>query len=719
MESSRPPLRAIAAAAVLAVLISVPTASSPTGVAAATFTVTNTLDAGAGSLRQAILNANASAGTHDTIVFSLAGCPCTITLASSLPTITDNLTITGPGSASLIISGNFAHRVLDLGAGKSLIISGVTITRGNVPNSEALLYDGYGAGIRNASFGTLTVSDSAFIQNRAGYRGGAIYSAGSLTVINSTFTDNWAASYVGDPPWPLEGSGGGAIFTTGLAPIVIQGSMFGANVAGEGGAIYHGDGGFFLTAGLLTVSDSTFLNNDALKKTGGRGGAVFTRTDEGAGITGSFFANNTACCTAEGFPRGGALANLGQLTVVGSDFHRNGSPSGDGGDVWNGALGSLSIASSSFRESGWRDESERGGGIWNAGTLGLVNSTIAGSTNRAAIEGGGIWNSGTFVLANSTVTRSQASAGGGIWNFGTFSVVHSTITANTAGQGGGIRNSGSLTSLSSIIGGNAASSDPDVHGPITASHTLTGSTVGILDPAGLADHGGSTRTIALVRSPDNPAINAAGSASCIAAPVSSVDQRGLPRPTGACDIGAYEAQLPTIAALPDVSIPADGPSGSVATWDAPAADDGLGNALSANCAPTSGSTFPAGSTTVVTCSATDATGFTAETSFSVTVGPWVDPAGSPTATPDPTGPAAPTGEPTATPTLGPTATSGQSEGPTGTPQVDDPSPIVTLPPTAALPGSPSTSDSILPSLAVLAAISMLGATFLPRSRRRP
>ena len=60
--------------------------------AAATFTVTNTGDSGAGSLRQAITDANTAAGL-DTIAFNVsgAGCDgggvCTITPASQLPTI--------------------------------------------------------------------------------------------------------------------------------------------------------------------------------------------------------------------------------------------------------------------------------------------------------------------------------------------------------------------------------------------------------------------------------------------------------------------------------------------------------------------------------------------------------------------------------------------------------------------------------------------------------
>src|SRR5437016_4418481 len=58
--------------------------------------VTNTADSGPGSLRQAILDSNASAGVLDTIAFNVsgAGCTgspaiCTIGPSTGLPTISD------------------------------------------------------------------------------------------------------------------------------------------------------------------------------------------------------------------------------------------------------------------------------------------------------------------------------------------------------------------------------------------------------------------------------------------------------------------------------------------------------------------------------------------------------------------------------------------------------------------------------------------------------
>lgn len=77
----------------------------------ATYTVTNTNDSGAGSLRQAILDANANAGA-DTISFNLGSTGLAISLSSALPTITGQITLDGwtqsgySGVPTVIIDGN-------------------------------------------------------------------------------------------------------------------------------------------------------------------------------------------------------------------------------------------------------------------------------------------------------------------------------------------------------------------------------------------------------------------------------------------------------------------------------------------------------------------------------------------------------------------------------------------------------------------------------------
>ncbi|WP_367848130.1 cadherin domain-containing protein [Rhodoferax sp. WC2427] len=94
----------------------------------ATYTVTNTNNTGAGSLRQAITDANANAGT-DTINFNIAGTGVhTITLSSALPSITGTVVIDATTDDSFAANGNKPAIVLD---GNSLNADGLVLASGS------------------------------------------------------------------------------------------------------------------------------------------------------------------------------------------------------------------------------------------------------------------------------------------------------------------------------------------------------------------------------------------------------------------------------------------------------------------------------------------------------------------------------------------------------------------------------------------------------------
>ncbi len=105
---------------------------------AATFTVTNTEDSGAGSLRQAILDANANSGA-DAINFNITGsAPFTIMVQADLPIITEAVTIDGmtqpgfTGKPIIEISGNPQQSRPGLTiTGGSSVIRGLALNRSN------------------------------------------------------------------------------------------------------------------------------------------------------------------------------------------------------------------------------------------------------------------------------------------------------------------------------------------------------------------------------------------------------------------------------------------------------------------------------------------------------------------------------------------------------------------------------------------------------------
>ncbi len=117
--------------------------------------------------------------------------------------------------------------------------------------------------------------------------------------------------------------------------------------------------------------------------------------------------------------------------------------------------------------------------------------------------------------------------------------------------------------VNSIIAGNTAAGlgqeIADVIDTVTTSviGVPDGLTLGdILVPAGLANNGGPTQTIALAQVTGNPAIDTGTSAVCAAAR-GQRPRPAWPAPSAACDIGAYEIQPP----LPDAAMTQPEPFG--------------------------------------------------------------------------------------------------------------------------------------------------------------
>jgi hypothetical protein len=178
---------------------------------------------------------------------------------------------------------------------------------------------------------------------------------------------------------------------------------------------------------------------------------------------------------------GGGIYNAGTLTVSNSTLSGN-SAYYYGGGIYNNYYGAtLTVSNSTLSGNSATGRHGSGGGIYNGGTLTVSNSTLSGNSATGYGDGGGgIYNlsSSTLTVSNSTLSGNSAYNGGGIYNYGgaTLTVSNSTVSGNLATYGGGIANSsGTLTVTGSTLSGNSAYGGGGIDNSGTL--TVTGSTL--------------------------------------------------------------------------------------------------------------------------------------------------------------------------------------------------------------------------------------------------
>ena len=257
----------------------------------ATYTVTTTTDGGAGSLRQAIIDANTSLGA-DTITF-LSGGSYTLTIAGTGEDaaatgdldITEALTINGAGVGSTIIDGNSLDRVFQVHSG-TVTFSDLTIQGGLLGGGQ------HGAGVAIESGASLTLDTVNVTGNQANggsNQGGGIYNAGTLTITDSSISNN------------ATGSHGGGLYNEGTANIS-QSLLAGNTATNNAGGIYH-TGASTLDLTNVTISGNTSTGN---------GGGIYSE----ANVTGTNITVTNNQSTS--FSGGGIRNSVGTFTLTNS-----------------------------------------------------------------------------------------------------------------------------------------------------------------------------------------------------------------------------------------------------------------------------------------------------------------------------------------------------------------------------------------------------------------
>jgi hypothetical protein len=256
--------------------------------AANTFVVNNTNDSGAGSLRQAITDSNATAGTQ-TIVFQIPGAGVrSISTTSALPDITDRVVIDGftqPGyGGSPLVEINGAGAVA-VNAGLNILSGGSTV-RGLVINNFT------GHGIRLATAGGNTVRANFIGVNAAG-------DAAQPNTGHGVFIDNTPGNTIGGANAGegnlISGNGGQGVRIDGAGATAntLAGNFIGTDAAGASAVGNAGDGVLINNGSGNTVGGSSvfsgnavaFNGQDGVEIIGGSGNSVISNEIHDNGTT--------------------------------------------------------------------------------------------------------------------------------------------------------------------------------------------------------------------------------------------------------------------------------------------------------------------------------------------------------------------------------------------------------------------------------------------------
>lgn len=192
--------------------------------------VTNTNDSGAGSLRQAIINANADA-TPNTITFNIAGAGLkTITPTTSLPAITEPVIIDGLSQPSATCSSPIIElNGTSAGAGAD----GLVISGGNSTVQGLVINRFGGDGIEFNTVGTNAVKCSRIGTSQSGL---AAFANGANGIFLNNVSNNTIGGTADDGNIISSNTANGILIdgaTASASSNVIQGNLIGVNSQGN------------------------------------------------------------------------------------------------------------------------------------------------------------------------------------------------------------------------------------------------------------------------------------------------------------------------------------------------------------------------------------------------------------------------------------------------------------------------------------------------------
>ncbi|MFP4410754.1 CHAT domain-containing protein, partial [Coleofasciculus sp.] len=469
------------------------------------FTTTNGNDAGIGSLRQALLNANAADG-DDQIRFIPGLTEVTLTSDELfIDTRNGDLIIDGnSGGASNVIverstvagtpnfrifditgDGNVTMDTLTIRNGVSLGAGGIAwgIGPGTLRLTDSTVSDNSGDGISAgsiASDGAVLLENSTVSNNsRHGIR-----SIGTVTLTNSTVNNNSGDGIDAHGAVTLTDSTVHDNSSDGIYSRVDVVTLNNSSVSNNLAFGIYASGAVTLNnstvsensrEGIHSIHSTVTLNNSTVRGNSGRG----IISSDAMLLENSTVSDNL----------GGGIRSTDAVTLTNSTVNNN---SGDGID----AHGAVTLTDSTVHDNSSDGIYSRvdvvtlnnssvsnnlAFGIYASGAVTLNNSTVSENSregihsihstvtlNNSTVRGNsgrGIISSDAMLLENSTVSDNL---GGGIRSADTVTLTNSTVNGNSAsgsgdglfsGFGGGLFSSSGVTIINSTISGNIATGD--------------------------------------------------------------------------------------------------------------------------------------------------------------------------------------------------------------------------------------------------------------------
>lgn len=442
-----------------------------------TYTVSSTADSGVGSLRQTIIDANASAnaGGPDVITFDIGadGSQQTINLLSALDPISEAVTIDGLSQYG-VLSPSVPLIVLN-GAGTSGA-DGLALVAGSDGSTiQGLIinnFDGDGIQVEfddNVIAGNYIGTNAAGTANQGnGVYGININNASGNIIGGTTVLDRNVIS----------GNDGSGIylFGAGTTGTVVQGNYIGTNAAGTAAIANTWDGIVIRTNASNNTIGGTLATERNIISGNGEDGIFMDFDAFNNTVSGNYIGTDVTGTNALGNTRygvtlyngvnnttiGGTAAGAGN--VISGNINSSFVINGDGGSTTdNNVIQGNFIGTD---KNGTTDIGNGGEGldIFNGADSNLVGGTVAGArniisgNNSHGIEVSGVTATGNAIVGNYIGTNAAGMAG--VRNEGNgirlSSIMSTTVGGTTAGAGNvisGNNNSGTSADGIYITGG--------------------------------------------------------------------------------------------------------------------------------------------------------------------------------------------------------------------------------------------------------------------------